>query len=148
MDILKISSRLNQNVFGEKTDDDFSDRLNYRYTVALLVAALGVASLYVPAYRGVWRDARLYLCAAAGLALVACATGLRSLELSGTPRHGDPQATALAARASALTRLDLGWCAGLSGAGAAALARGCSGLTSLSLAYCEQAGVQRGVGGL
>ena len=37
MDILKISSRLNQNVFGEKTDDDFSDRLNYRYTVALLV---------------------------------------------------------------------------------------------------------------
>ena len=84
----------------------------------------------------------------AGLALAACATGLRSLELSGTPRHGDPQATALAARASALTRLDLGWCAGLSGAGAAALARGCSGLTSLSLAYCEQAGVQRGVGGL
>ena len=42
-----------------------------KYTVALLVAALGVASLYVPAYRGVWRDARLYLCAAAGLALVA-----------------------------------------------------------------------------
>ena len=37
MDVVKLSSSLTQNVFGAKTDDDFSDRLNYRYTVAVLL---------------------------------------------------------------------------------------------------------------
>jgi hypothetical protein len=32
-----LVTRLPQTVFGEKSDDDFSDRLNYRYTVALLI---------------------------------------------------------------------------------------------------------------
>ncbi len=42
-----------------------------KYTVALLVASLGLASLTIPEYRGVWRDARLYLAALAGLILIA-----------------------------------------------------------------------------
>ena len=42
-----------------------------KYTVALFVASLAAASLAVPAYRAVWRDARLYLTAAAGLVLIA-----------------------------------------------------------------------------
>ncbi len=37
MDILKLTSGLSNDVFGAKSDDDFSDRLNYRYTVALLM---------------------------------------------------------------------------------------------------------------
>ncbi len=42
-----------------------------KYTVALFVVSLAAASLAVPAYRNVWRDLRLYLCAAAGLLLIA-----------------------------------------------------------------------------
>jgi hypothetical protein len=42
-----------------------------KYTVVLLALSLAVASLAVPAYRGVWRDARLYLSAAAAALLVA-----------------------------------------------------------------------------
>ena len=42
-----------------------------KYTVALWVVALAAATLAVPAYRRVWGDVRLYLCAAAGLALIA-----------------------------------------------------------------------------
>lgn len=37
MDVLKIANRLPNLVFDTKSDDDFSDRLNYKYTVALLV---------------------------------------------------------------------------------------------------------------
>ncbi len=37
MDILKLTSGLSNDVFDAKSDDDFSDRLNYRYTVALLM---------------------------------------------------------------------------------------------------------------
>lgn len=36
MDILRLSSGFKDTVFGSQCDDDFSDRLNYRYTVALL----------------------------------------------------------------------------------------------------------------
>jgi hypothetical protein len=39
--------------------------------VALFVVALAAASLAVPAYRSVWRDARLYLTALAGALLIA-----------------------------------------------------------------------------
>ena len=37
MDILKLTSGLSNDVFGAKSDYDFSDRLNYSYTVALLM---------------------------------------------------------------------------------------------------------------
>ena len=37
MDVLTIANRLTTSVFGTKSDDDFSDRLNYRYTVGLLI---------------------------------------------------------------------------------------------------------------
>lgn len=37
MDVLGLASRIPTMVFGAKSDDDFSDRLNYRYTVALLI---------------------------------------------------------------------------------------------------------------
>jgi hypothetical protein len=37
MDVLALANRLPSIIFGSKSDDDFSDRLNYRYTVALLV---------------------------------------------------------------------------------------------------------------
>ena len=37
MDVLTLANRLSTNIFGSKSDDDFSDRLNYRYTVALLI---------------------------------------------------------------------------------------------------------------
>lgn len=37
MDIISLSSRLPQMVLGSKSDDDFSDRLNYKYTVGLLI---------------------------------------------------------------------------------------------------------------
>jgi hypothetical protein len=36
MDVLSLS-KLSSSVFGVKSDDDFSDRLNYRYTVGLLI---------------------------------------------------------------------------------------------------------------
>ena len=42
-----------------------------KYTVTLLVIAMSVASLVVPVYRSIWRDARLYLSAAAGALLIA-----------------------------------------------------------------------------
>jgi hypothetical protein len=42
-----------------------------KYTVALLVMSLAAASVLTPAYRGVWRDVRLYLSAAAGALLIA-----------------------------------------------------------------------------
>ena len=42
-----------------------------KYTVGLFVAALAVATLVVPAYRRVWRDARLYGAALMGAALIA-----------------------------------------------------------------------------
>ena len=37
MDVLFIASRVPQVLVSGKNDDDFSDRLNYRYTVALLL---------------------------------------------------------------------------------------------------------------
>ena len=37
MDVLTLANRLSTNIFGSKSDDDFSDRLNYRYTVAILI---------------------------------------------------------------------------------------------------------------
>ena len=37
MDVLALATRIPNMVFGAKSDDDFSDRLNYRYTVALLI---------------------------------------------------------------------------------------------------------------
>ncbi len=37
MDVLSLASRLQSSVFGSRSDDDFSDRLNYRYTVGLLL---------------------------------------------------------------------------------------------------------------
>lgn len=37
MDVVAIASRVPALIFSSKSDDDFSDRLNYRYTVALLV---------------------------------------------------------------------------------------------------------------
>ena len=37
MDVLFIASRVPQVLISSKNDDDFSDRLNYRYTVALLL---------------------------------------------------------------------------------------------------------------
>jgi hypothetical protein len=37
MDVLALANKLPAMVFGAKSDDDFSDRLNYRYTVALLI---------------------------------------------------------------------------------------------------------------
>ncbi len=37
MDILGLASRIPTMIFGGNSDDDFSDRLNYRYTVALLI---------------------------------------------------------------------------------------------------------------
>ena len=37
MDVLVIASRVPQILASTKCDDDFSDRLNYRYTVALLL---------------------------------------------------------------------------------------------------------------
>jgi hypothetical protein len=37
MDVFFIASRVPQVLISTKNDDDFSDRLNYRYTVALLL---------------------------------------------------------------------------------------------------------------
>jgi hypothetical protein len=37
MDVLALVNRLSTSIFGGKSDDDFSDRLNYRYTVGLLI---------------------------------------------------------------------------------------------------------------
>ena len=37
MDVLALANRLSTSIFGGKSDDDFSDRLNYRYTVGLLI---------------------------------------------------------------------------------------------------------------
>lgn len=37
MDVLSLASRLQTTIFGSRSDDDFSDRLNYRYTVGLLL---------------------------------------------------------------------------------------------------------------
>ncbi|CAF0715290.1 unnamed protein product [Brachionus calyciflorus] len=37
MDVLTLANRVNGAIFGVSSDDDFSDRLNYRYTVGLLV---------------------------------------------------------------------------------------------------------------
>jgi hypothetical protein len=37
MDVVTLATKLPNMVFGAKSDDDFSDRLNYRYTVAILV---------------------------------------------------------------------------------------------------------------
>lgn len=37
MDVLALANRIPGVIFGSNSDDDFSDRLNYRYTVALLV---------------------------------------------------------------------------------------------------------------
>jgi hypothetical protein len=42
-----------------------------KYTVGLLVVALALATLAIPSYRRIWRDARLYGAAALGAALVA-----------------------------------------------------------------------------
>jgi len=42
-----------------------------KYTVGLFVAALGVATLWVPAYRRVWREPRLYAAGLLGAALIA-----------------------------------------------------------------------------
>ena len=42
-----------------------------KYTVALFALALAAASVTTPAYRGVWRDARLYLSAAVAALLIA-----------------------------------------------------------------------------
>ena len=49
----------------------FSLAFYAKYTVTLLVVAMTVASLVVPAFRTVWRDVRLYLSAAAGALLMA-----------------------------------------------------------------------------
>ena len=38
MDVVGLASKVPSMIFGTKSDDDFSDRLNYRYTVALLIA--------------------------------------------------------------------------------------------------------------
>lgn len=38
MDILSLAGGFYTHFFAAKTDDDFSDRLNYRYTLALLMA--------------------------------------------------------------------------------------------------------------
>lgn len=37
MDVIGLSSRLKTSVLEKKSDDDFSDRLNYRFTVSLLI---------------------------------------------------------------------------------------------------------------
>jgi hypothetical protein len=37
MDIIGIANRFQTLLFAPRLDDDFSDRLNYRYTVAVLV---------------------------------------------------------------------------------------------------------------
>ena len=37
MDVLGLTTKLPILLFGSNSDDDFSDRLNYRYTVALLL---------------------------------------------------------------------------------------------------------------
>ena len=58
-----------------------------KYTVALFVVVLGAASLAVPSYRGVWREARLYLAAAAGLILIA--PHLLAARASGAVGHAD-----------------------------------------------------------
>ncbi len=39
MDVLKLAGGFYAHFFAAKTDDDFSDRLNYRYTLALLMSA-------------------------------------------------------------------------------------------------------------
>jgi len=49
----------------------FAGAFYAKYTVALLVAALGVATLWVPAYRRVWRDGRLFGAALLAAALIA-----------------------------------------------------------------------------
>ena len=37
MDVIGLANRLPTMIFGSKSDDDLSDRVNYRYTVALLL---------------------------------------------------------------------------------------------------------------
>ena len=37
MDALNLAKHFSATIFGTKSDDDFSDRLNHRYTVALLI---------------------------------------------------------------------------------------------------------------
>ena len=37
MDVIALANRIPSMIFGSNSDDDFSDRLNYRYTVALLL---------------------------------------------------------------------------------------------------------------
>lgn len=49
----------------------FAGAFYAKYTIALFGAALAGATLYVPVYRRVWRDARLYGAAALGAALIA-----------------------------------------------------------------------------
>ena len=37
MDVFKLSSMVSSTLFETKSDDDFSDRLNYKYTVGVLI---------------------------------------------------------------------------------------------------------------
>jgi|LakMenEpi03Aug12_release.lakeMendotaPanAssembly.Ray.scaffolds.fasta_scaffold6514009_1 hypothetical protein len=37
MDVIALANRIPTMIFGSKSDDDLSDRVNYRYTVALLL---------------------------------------------------------------------------------------------------------------
>ena len=44
MDIIAHLTKLQANVFVNRNDDDFADRLNYRYTVAMLVTFAVIVS--------------------------------------------------------------------------------------------------------
>ena len=37
MDVISLANRIPTMIFGSKSDDALSDRMNYRYTVALLL---------------------------------------------------------------------------------------------------------------
>ena len=63
----------------------FAGAFYAKYTVGLFVAALALATLFVPAYRRVWRDPRLYAAALAGAALIA--PHLLALPRSGALGH-------------------------------------------------------------
>jgi 4-amino-4-deoxy-L-arabinose transferase-like glycosyltransferase len=83
-----------------------------KYTVALWVVALAVATLAVPAYRRVWGDVRLYLCAAAALALIA--PHLVAAQHSGAVGHATGTlylSAPLGARLRNLSELALGFVA-------------------------------------